>query len=374
MLNRPFIAVLALAAACGGSGGSVSGGKPVEIAPNAGELHYEGRIDQSSPGSPLFELPGSAVWLRFTGTSASATLSEHSLETDDYGVVAHNWYDVSVDGKAMTPVQTTEGVHSYVLAAGLGKAEHQLVLRKRTEAYVGEGQLQGFELEPGAMVLAASLPSRRIEFIGDSVTAGFGVDGADGNCSFSTATENYSHSYAALTAQALGAEQVAVAVTGAGVYRNFDGSFENTMGDLYLRALPTHARDRWDFSRFTPDVVVINLGTNDFYKGDPGSAGFSAAYQALIARVRANYPAALIVIALGPMLSDLFPTGARALTQARAYVTGVVNQMGDARVKLIEFPNQDDSKSFGCRFHPSASTQQQMAGQLTQYLRQQLSW
>lgn len=364
--------LLCLAFACGGTAA-----KPVAVSPAAAQLHYEGRFNLGNPAAPVFELPGSAVWIRFHGTGVSATLGEHSLEHDDYGAVADNWYDVIVDGNAAAPVQTTEGVRAYVLASGLAAGEHQVVLRKRTEAYVGEATLTGLELESGGTLLPVTAPTRKLEFIGDSITAGFGVDGANGSCLFSAPTENYSHAHGALTAQALGAEAVAVAVTGAGVYRNYDGSTENTMGDLYLRALPTHASDRWDFSRWTPDAVVINLGTNDFFTGDPGSAPFTGAYKSLIAKVRGNYPNALIVVALGPMLSNLFPKNVNALTQARAYLTAMVNDLnaaGDAKIKLLEFPNQDNAPAFGCKSHPSAATQQQMAVQLTAMLRQQLNW
>src|SRR5205085_6434090 len=140
-----------------------------------------------------------------------------------------------------------EGVQTYPLAAGLPAGEHVVSLRKRTEAYVGEGQLLGFQLDPNAKALPVSEAQRRIEFIGDSIVTGFGVDGADGSCLFSADTENYAHSYAALTASDLGAAQIAVASSGAGVYRNWGGSTVNTIGDLYERALPTDANSRWDF-------------------------------------------------------------------------------------------------------------------------------
>lgn len=366
---------------CGGNGAKPVVQQPPQAAPtevsaSAPELRYEGRFE-GDPASPHFEWPGSTVWLRFQGTSVKVTLGERSLETDDYGQVAHDWYDVAVDGVPLAPLQVDEGVHSYLLAQGLAKGEHLLMLRRRTEAYVGEGELDGFELDPGAKVLPAPAPARRLEFIGDSITAGFGVDGADRNCLFSAQTENYSHSYAALTAQALSAEQIAIAATGAGVYRNWGGSKDNTIGDLYDRVLPTHSTSRWNFARWKPDAVVINLGTNDFTNGDPGSANFTAAYRALIARVRQNYPSALIVVALGPMLSDLWPAGANALTQSRAYLTAMVgdlNAAGDAQVKLLEFDNQDQAASFGCKFHPSAQTQQQMADRLSGFLRAQLRW
>jgi lysophospholipase L1-like esterase len=140
--------------------------------------------------------------------------------------------------------------------------------------------------------------------------------------------------------------------------------------------LPTRATSRWDFGRWKPDAVVIDLGTNDFSLGDPGAA-FLTAHQALVTRVRQNYPSALIVIALGPMLSDLWPVGAQALTQARARLTALVagfNAAGDPQVRLIEFPNQDGAPSFGCRNHPSAATHRQLADQLARFLRQQLGW
>jgi lysophospholipase L1-like esterase len=247
-------------------------------------------------------------------------------------------------------------------------------MRKRTEAFVGEGALIGFELDAGGKLLSASAPARRIEFIGDSITAGFGVEGKDASCLFSADTENYSHSYAALTAAALGAEQIAVASAGLGVTRNWRGGTDNTVGELYERTLPTESSSRWNFSSWTPDAVVIDLGTGDFTSGDPGRDVFEAAYRRLLSRVRQNYPSALIVLAVGPMLSDLWPQGAQALTHGRVYVSDVVGAVSDARVKLIEFPNQDAASSFGCKSHPSAATQRQMAEQLTGFLRRELGW
>ena len=364
--------------ACGGTTGAAKQPPPgpTQVPSSAPELHYEGRFDTGG-GNPVFEWPGSTVWLRFQGTSVKVTLRDTSLEHDDYGQTAHDWYEVVIDGKAQAPLQASEGLQSYLLAQGLGNGEHLLGLRRRTDGYVGLGELGGFELDIGAKALPVTPSSRRIEFIGDSITAGFGVDGPDRNCLFSAQTENYAHSYAALTAQALEAEQMTIAATGAGVYRNWGGSTENTIGVLYERTLPTRVGSRWDFASWKPDAVVVNVGTSDFTSGDPGKVPFTTGYQALIARVRQNYPTALIVVALGPMLSDLWPAGANALTQARSYVTEVVqgvNAKGDANVKLFEFQNQDQATSFGCKVHPSAQTQQQMSDALTAFLRAQLHW
>lgn len=144
------------------------------------------------------------------------------------------------------------------------------------------------------------------------------------------------------------------------------------MGDLYQCTLPTVVDGRWDFSRWVPDAVVINLGTGDFTSGDPGSAAFLGAYRKLLAQVRQNYPRAFVVVGLGPMLSDLWPPGAQALTQARADLTELVasaSAAGDTRVGLLEFANQDGAASFGCKHHPSAATHQAIAAALTDFLR-----
>jgi lysophospholipase L1-like esterase len=371
------VLVFVFLGACGKEADSAAATAPPLVATvvpaSAAELGYEGRFD----GSGRFAWPGSAIRVRFTGTGAKVVLAEQSLENDEYGHVAHNAYDVTVDGQLATPLIAVEGTNTYPLAAGLAAGEHQIVIRKRTESYVGIGELIRFELDAGGTALPVAARVRRLEFVGDSITAGFGVDGTDPACLFSTETENYSHTYAALTADALGAAQVAIAASGAGVYRNWGATTTNTIGDLYQRTLATDWTTRWDFSRYVPDAVIFNLGTGDFSSGDPGADAFLSAYRALLSRTRQSYPKALLVVALGPMLSDLWPVGANALTHARAYVTQLVSELnaaGDANVKLVEFPDQDKAATFGCKAHPSAATQRAMADQLTAFLRQELRW
>ncbi|GAC1610879.1 MAG: hypothetical protein NVS4B10_25910 [Myxococcales bacterium] len=83
------------------------------------------------------------------------------------------------------------------------------------------------------------------------------------------------------------------------------------------------------------------------------------------------------MVALGPMLSDLWPARAQALSRSREYLSGLVQELnasGDARVKLFELTNQDAATSFGCKSHPSATTHRLVAAQLTQFLQQQLGW
>ncbi len=88
------------------------------------------------------------------------------------------------------------------------------------------------------------------------------------------------------------------------------------MPERYRRALPERAASIWDFSRFVPDAVLINLGTNDFGKGDPGAA-FQSAYLKFVTDLRAHYAKARFYLALGPMLSG------KDYEAAKAYLNGV---------------------------------------------------
>jgi lysophospholipase L1-like esterase len=122
----------------------------------------------------------------------------------------------------------------------------------------------------------------------------------------------------------------------------------------------------WDFSD-TPDVVVINLGTNDFSDGDPGS-GYLDAYVAFIAQIRGHYGANVeIVLVSSPMLGD--PDHA---TEA-AYLQQVITAAGD-HVSYVDLPTQLDADGYGCDYHPSEITQQKMATALVAKLHDLLGW
>ena len=110
------------------------------------------------------------------------------------------------------------------------------------------------------------LPERRIEFIGNSITCGYGVESENPSDPFTYETENHFYTYAARTARALKAQHLVVARSGIGVYRNYgaprSGS-KDCMPAMYEQVLFTDSTELWDHTLYTPDVVCINLGTND---------------------------------------------------------------------------------------------------------------
>src|SRR5207248_2231555 len=110
----------------------------------------------------------------------------------------------------------------------------------------------------GTLLPATPGPARRLEVIGDSISCGYGNEGKDQNEHFAAQTENACETYGFLTARRFGAGYACVAWSGKKMWP------DNTVGEFYDRALPADPDSTWEFSKWTPDVVVINLATNDF--------------------------------------------------------------------------------------------------------------
>ncbi|HTM23501.1 MAG TPA: SGNH/GDSL hydrolase family protein [Kofleriaceae bacterium] len=365
-MTRARLALLLLTA-CGGGAGSDAGpggdgGGSVDAAVGPiASIHLLGRFD-GGPGDAAgarFAWPGSTIVARFDGDAIAINLEE----------TGSNQYEVTLDGAAQPVLITAAGTQDYPLASGLAAGEHQVRVARRTESSFGVTAFHGFS---GATLVDSEGPTRWIEMIGDSITCGYGVLGDGPTCSFSADTEAESHAWGALAAADLGAAHTAIAYSGIGVYQNFGGEPGPTMPDRFALTFADDPSSAWPFAAYTPQVVAINLGTNDFSNGDPGSA-FVDAYTDFVAQVRGHYPDADIVIALSPMLSDGFPVGAMHRTLAAGYLQDVVAGAG-SRVSYLALDEQLDSDGLGCDYHPGQVTQQKMAAALVEHVRGLTGW
>jgi lysophospholipase L1-like esterase len=304
--------------------------------------------------------PGTAMIARFKGTSVSIRIKDEGFSL----------FQVIVDGETKKVLRTDKAKELYVLAEGLADAQHDVIVERRTEAKVGEAVFLGFEPGPGAVMLAPpAAPERRIEIIGDSISTGYGNEGPGAACGYVNSQQNEYLAYGAITARNLEADHTTIAWSGKTLYE---------MREYFDKSLP--ARDdspRWDFTQWQPHVVVLNVGTNNFALIDPGEKRFVELYQALFAKVRAAYPKALVVCALGPMLSDVYPEGHRNLTQAKKYMKVVMQKLeefGEKNAAFIEFPEQNHADGLGCGFHPSLKTHKLMSDRLTALLKERMGW
>jgi lysophospholipase L1-like esterase len=321
-----------------------------------------GRFDNSDPTGPKFAWSATTIKANFKGTSIAVNLKS----TGD------NWFNVIIDNIVRTPVNIPSGATMpVVLASGLSSDAHTIELVRRTEAWVGDVQFLGFAVGQGKLLDSPTAASRRIEFIGDSITCGYGNEGSSQYQSFTTKNENAYLAYGSVAARALGADQITVAWSGKGVIRNYGGDTHEMMPELYSRILPYDTALTWNPSQWIPQVVVINLGTNDFSTGTPDKDAFIATYVNFVKRIRSQYSGAHIYCALGPMLNG------DSLINARDFLNKVVNQFhaaGDSKVRFIEFPMQDGTLGYGEDWHPTVATHAQMAKRLIEQLKNDLGW
>ncbi len=342
----------------GGTGGGGSG--------STAEIHYIGRFDTSDPAGPRFAWPGSTILTRFSGTGINVRLS-------DFGT---NFFAVVVDEGPPTVLSTSGPEGTYTLATGLPDGEHTVYLEKRTESSLGVVQFLGFEPAGGAPLIPTPAPyGRLIELVGDSITCGYGNDGQGPACPFTADTENEFMAYGAIAARELGAAHVGISYSGIGMYRQYGGGTQEQMPVRWNRTLADDANSAWDFS-YTPDVVVVNLGTNDFSVGDPGQA-YVDAYAGFLEQVRGRYPDAFILCAVGSMLSDSYPAGEMHLTKATQYIQSVIDartQAGDANVGFVDLGEQNAADGLGCDYHPSIPTHEKMAEKLVIAIQDATGW
>lgn len=332
---------------------------PLLIVPTDARLHYEGRFDTRDAAGPRCQWPTSAVTLRFQGSDLNARLAEQGQDR----------WQVALDGKPVTVLTLQSGPHIYRVASGLPAGDHTLSLTKRTESFFGTTQILGFQLSRGGKLLPVTVPKHRLEVIGDSISCGYGNEAASQTEHFKPETENAYMTYGAIAARTLGADYVCIAWSGKKMWP------DNTMGELYDRTLPTDPSSQWDFAKWTPDVILINLATNDFNGKNPDEAGWTGGYEAFIARLRKLYPKAEIYCATSPMMGDWGKNKPR--TTVQGYLTKIVSDeraAGDKKVHFIEFAVQDAKNGIGADWHPSVKTHELMAAKLAETLHTDLGW
>ncbi len=335
------------------TGGEETGTTTDEPPPPPPSIHYVGRYDDSDPNHVRMGWSGVGAVVRFNGTGASVRL-------DDKG----RYFTVLVDGQLQPTLATSPGEQSYPLAQGLPAGEHTVEFYRRTEGGPGETVVLGVDLE--GELLAPPPVERRIEVIGDSITCGYGNEGI-APCDFSDETENHYLTYGAIAARTLGAEISTVAWSGKGMVNNYGDNVDKPMPEIYDRTVASDAAP-WSFA-WQPDVVVINLGTNDFSTdGDPAENVFVPAYVQFMAHLRDVYPDAFI-LAISPSL-----WGEEA-AMVDGYLQSAVDQRHMAGDPEVGFANVNvEWIGSGCNGHPSVATHEAMGAKLAQTLQAQLGW
>lgn len=311
---------------------------------------------------------GAALRMDWTGTGAE--LAFEGSEVIVYLETGTNLFNAFVDGKLLAvlgqqPVKGSPAAKLWLApeagAEGawrlrLRKGKHLLRVQKRTAPNFGASTLKGFRLNAGSKLLSLpAAPALKLEFVGDSMTNAYGVEGPGKSCSDLRSFENSDLSYASLATRALGAQAHIVAFSGYGVVRNW-GFKEKASPDpyptFYPRAVLSDAASKWDRSRYKPNLAVIYLGTNDFStQPNPDAEAFISGYLKLMGAVREGRPGLPILCIQGGTYAAMDGAIATAVERDRA--------KGN-KSDLLKLTGTQDAE-LGCDWHPMAVVHQRWA-------------
>jgi hypothetical protein len=287
--------------------------------------------------------------------------------------IGKNYYNLIIDGKLLDPVLVTQGEKTYIIAEGLENAIHEIEIFKRTEQEFGKTTFYGFVVDSDATVgQPLTERTKLIEFIGNSITCGYGNEGKNGE-TFGPTTENHYMTFAAITSRNFNARHLAVCKSGIGIYRNYDGpSTGNTdcMTNYYTRTFLYDENPKYNFNQ-RPDLVCIDLGTNDFSTSGADSALFVNNYFRLIDTIQTKYTTPDILCLVGPMMSG------STLNKIKRYLTFIADsatKKGLGNVSFFEMSAQTGDLGIAIDYHPTIAQHQRNAQELTNFIKTLKEW
>lgn len=316
------------------------------------KIHYMGRIHWDESGYGSFNYPGTTAILNFNGSTLRMETSPGSGR-----------FIIEADNSEPISIVVGENDSILTIAEGLENKTHNVRITYAIEGYEHNPQFRAFYTD-GEIVDNDSRGDVKIEFIGNSITCGYGIEDEDPQHGFSYDTENHTLSYAHQTARALNAEFNVVARSGIGIYRNYGSPKEGdvrTMPLEYDYTMLYNHEHKWDPKSFVPDVICVNLGTNDMSEGNYDLKLLEEHYREFLEHLRGLYPNAKIVLLTGSMLQS-----------------GELQKMKNLLDKLAEEADnmcrfdmsaQTGELGYGANYHPSRRQAQKMAAELTEYLK-----
>lgn len=328
-------------------------------------LHPYGRYLQNPNGN--LELISSAVHFGFRFTGSSCSIFASLSEAD-----AHNYLQYTVDGIYKKRMKISGNISRSYNVTGLGKGEHTIWIYKATEATTGPVFIQKVA---GHEIVALKVPDRPvIEFIGNSITCGAQADPSEVPCGMGEYHDQHNayYAYGPRIGRILNVNFILSSVSGIGIYRTWNTNGPS-MPQVYEKSdFLVNGTRSWDFKRYSPRVVSIALGTNDFSDGDGrtprrpfDSAVFVDGYIRFVELVKSKYPKTQIALLSSPMLNG----SKRILLQN--CLTAVKAQIdkkypANKRIALFFFPPMS---ARGCGGHPSIEDHAILATELVPFFK-----
>ncbi len=314
-----------------------------------------GRAAQSEDGIDFF-------WTA-SGFEANANGSELWAQIDSDYDKFEVWISVWLNGIQSARLMLNKGQNDICLFRNMPSASIKNVrVYKETQA-MGDDAKHRFllkSLSTDGDLLPVTPQPLKIEFIGDSITSGEGTAGAKGETDWSSIFFGGTKTWAFKIAQKLGADFNVISQSGWGVVCGYDSNFDHALPKYYQEVCSVANRfggeKEWDFSNFEPDMVIVNLGTNDQNpcQSRPDIAElFEPAVISFLKKIRAKNSKAKIVWCYGMIGHVLEKQIKRAVEEYK-------KQSGDKNVQFVLLPNIDMEKTAALS-HPSEAQQEEAA-------------
>lgn len=325
------------------------------------------------------------LWMAFSGSGIGFQVTGRrcviSLHGDSTGVHQEAdtmcaRYAVYVDDVRVLDGMMTDADREVIVFEGTEVRTARVLLLKLSESAMSTLAVSGVETDGELSPLP--LRDKLVEFVGDSITCGYGIDTGCETDKFHTANEDVTKAYAWQTADLLGVDRSMVCLSGYGVLSGWTGdpnvpspgqlvpNYYEKLGFSYALSDGERVEDwLWDFSQRQPDAVVINLGTNDasYTVDDPDKqAQYRQRYQAFLRQIRRCNPEAQLLCVLGVMGDVLYPSLAQAVAEYAAAT-------GDERISVMHLEAiRPDTEGYVADFHPTVTTHTRVAAVVAQRL------
>jgi len=361
--------------------------------PTKDNVKYLGRANYQD-GYLWFALTGTGIEYSFTGkkTVISVTADTNAYSEPDPAHIA-----IYADGKIYEKTLITQKDTDFTVTFDK-KVKHTVAFIKLSESLKGSLRINEIKADANKIIPTAE-KKKKIEFIGDSITCGYGVDGTEAD-TFSSSTEDGTKTYAYLTAKKFNADYSIVAYSGFAILSavSFTGErtpdtalpvFYDKLGVAAGEIMFTLGSNEFDdgtyelqstvwndYNTYDPDLIVINLGTNDsfyFYTIDPDNVAsetevFVQKYEDFLVQLRAKYPTTEILCTYGAM-------GQYIVADIERAVNNYINHTGDDHVHTYWFNVQDSDKNgYGADTHPNAQSQIDSAHELIDEIEKIYGW
>ncbi len=346
---------------------------------NKTSMSQELRVSPSSFG----RVDPKTGWMAFPGTKSRICFSgscKVGVEIEEQPFNSETDCDCIYlirDEKDTVKCQLTKGKNMYEVGF-FGAGLHSVEVIKLTESQVGKMRVASFVVDSMGVdftVMESEYVSDyTIEFIGNSITCGYGNEDTTNIVGFHAIHQNVMKTYAALVAEHYSADAYFTAYSGRGLARNYGGSTEGLMPEFYERWMPDEVDARIEEGAFLPvDMIVVNIGTNDMNSeittGTPlDTTLFVKRYVDFISRIRQIHGNVPVICTVGPMLNDGYPQGGRFLSRCVDYVKEVVSISNRNSGNVYFFAYAPQTAPFGEDFHPSAITHRRMADELIAFI------